>query len=208
MDERSVLPEEESIGDGRASTRKPWSRLAEALLLRDAIAAAHTGDGADALRELRSRRVFALALAGVIVGLGAKQAARAAWPPIDLAAGKPWRTSSTYAGFDPAHHRVDGIPTDIVLHTKKEPNPWVEIDLQAPVTVSFIMVRNRLDYGADRAIPMAVQVSTDGAAWREVVRTGQVFHTWTPRFNPVQARFVRLQVLKTTFLHLERVAVQ
>lgn len=214
MHDGSARPEGKSLGRDRAEPRTLWHRLVDVILLRSAIDAASEASvepGADptfGLRQLRNRRVFAVLLASVIVLLGTKEAARAAWPPVDLAAGKPWRTSSTYPGLNLAEHRVDGFPTDIILHTKKEPNPWVEIDLQAPLTVSSVVVRNRIDFGADRAIPMAVQVSTDGAAWREVVRTEQVFHTWTPRFEPVQARFVRLQVLKTTYLHLERIAVQ
>lgn len=153
----------------------------------------------------RARVAFAVVLALLILVLGAVETWRAVFPPTDIAAGRPIRLSSQYPGFKPGF--VDGQATDIVLHTRLEDMPWAEVDFAAPVTVSSVVVRNRSDYGLERATPMVIEVSNDGSKWTEVARTTRIFHTWRAQFAPVSARLLRVKVLKKTYLHLERLSV-
>jgi hypothetical protein len=124
----------------------------------------------------------------------------------DLAAGKPFRLSSTWPGWAAcvANNGCNGL----LLHTETENNPWVEIDLGARQEVHRIEVINRGDCCADRATPLAVEVSTDGSSWSEVARSVQDFGSWKTNFPPHVARYVRLRVLKRSVLHLQAIAVR
>ena len=79
----------------------------------------------------------------------------------NLAAGKPFRLSSTFSGWAGcvANNGCNGL----MFHTETENNPWVEIDLGAPKKVRRIEVINRGDCCADRATPLVAEVSTDRA---------------------------------------------
>ena len=57
------------------------------------------------------------------------------------------------------------------------------------------------------AVPLVLEVSDDGASWREVIRRPDVFATWYPTFPAQKARYVRLRVDRISTLHLEAVRV-
>jgi len=165
-------------------------------------------------RELRRARrsfVVRLALLGAMflaaLVVGATRLAPLLLGP-DLAAGKPWKTSSSLATCDPAHASCGGRVTVILFHTVEEDSPWFEIDLTAPKQVHRVEVRNRLDCCEDRAVPLVVEVSLDETTWTTVARREEVFARWTASFAPTQARYVRLRVPRKTFLHLEEVVVR
>jgi hypothetical protein len=124
----------------------------------------------------------------------------------NLAQGKPFRTSSTWSGWTAcvANAGCNGL----MLHTETENNPWVEIDLGTPTKVHRIEVINRGDCCADRATPLAVEVSTDRAGWTQVARSDQDFGSWKTNFPARTARYVRLRVLKRSVLHLQAIAVR
>jgi hypothetical protein len=125
----------------------------------------------------------------------------------DLAVGKPWRASSTWADCDPVAGRCGGAKTLVFFHTKEDASPWIEYDLGAPSAVSSVFVRNRTDSVPDRAIPLLVEVSDDQKAYREVARRETTFRTWRAEFPGQRARYVRLRVPRRTSLHLERVSI-
>ena len=124
----------------------------------------------------------------------------------NLAAGKPFRLSSSFSGWAAcvANNGCNGL----MFHTETEPNPWVEIDLGAPTKVRRVEVINRGDCCADRATPLVVEVSTDRAAWTPVARRNEPFGSWTATFPARVARYVRLTVPKRTVLHLQAIAVR
>jgi hypothetical protein len=126
----------------------------------------------------------------------------------DLAAGKPWRASSSYETCKPQEHTCGSARTDIFFHTVEEQEPWVEIDLKAPAGFSVVEVTNRSDCCPDRAVPLVVEVSNDQQKWREVARRTDTFAEWRAKFKPQKARYVRLRALRRTLLHLEKVAVR
>jgi len=154
----------------------------------------------------QKRRIRLLLLVAPGVGLPLVAMAGVLWPP-DLAKGKPWRTSSTYAICHPKEFECAGVTTDIFFHTNVERNPWFEYDFGEPLAFSALAVRNRLDYGLERAVPLVAEVSNDGKSFHEVARRQDWFTTWRPSFPRQHARYLRLRVLGNSALHLTSVAV-
>lgn len=136
--------------------------------------------------------LVALCLTGLIVG------ARRLLAPTDLAAGKPWHTSSQLSA---------AYTAKILFHTNEEMNPWFEIDLEASKTIKGLQVINRRPANQDRAVPLIAEVSDDRSTWREVARQETPFAIWEPRFPASKARYVRLRVPRVTMFHLEAVKV-
>lgn len=127
--------------------------------------------------------------------------------PRDLAAGKPWRTSSIGIVCTPEKGDCGGVSTDILFHTKEEQDPWFEYDLGTATDFSSLVVKNRTDFGPDRAVPLIAEVSNDDKNFREVARRDMVFGTWRPQFPKQHARYVRLRVPRKSILHLEQIEV-
>lgn len=193
--------------------RSEAERLAEARRVRRGVAAIQEPLARDygelaALRRRRGRR-----LGGFLLGTAAVLTAAVAgiWTLArgeDLAQGKPWRTSSTYVVCQPERKLCGHMRTEIFFHTKDDDSPWLEIDLLRVEEVGAVEVKNRTDYGPDRAIPLLIELSTDGKKYWQVAEQATIFTEWTARFEPVSARYVRLRVPRKTFLHLERVSVR
>lgn len=158
----------------------------------------------DWAKTKRLLRLFAFATACLIpVALTI-----ALWPPKpDLAKGKPWHTSSIGIECHPEKSECGGVTTDILFHTKLEPNPWFEYDFGAPIAFSSLTIRNRSDYGPERAVPLVVEVSNDDKKFQEIARRNDSFSTWKPSFPTQHARYLRLRVARESMLHLEAIQV-
>jgi hypothetical protein len=161
------------------------------------------------IRRLRwqrwSRVIGILLLIGAVV-FGVQWGVRRVVRGPNLARGKAWRTSSTYAVCDPAHRSCAGV-NDLFFHTQDEDQPWFEIDLGAPTSVRRVEITNRRDCCEERSVPLVVELSNDRAQWREVARRKDSFTQWTAEFPKSSTRFVRLRVARRTVFHLEGVAV-
>jgi hypothetical protein len=161
----------------------------------------------------RLQRQRGLRLGGVLLPLAALlivatfATAKAIVGP-DLAAGKPWRTSSTQEICNPDKGLCGGAPTYIFFQTREEANPWYEVDLVTPKRVHRVEIVNRRDTGQDRALPLVVEVSLDGKRYFKVAERTEPFSTWNATFEPVETRYVRVSVAKQSILHLERVSVR
>ena len=132
----------------------------------------------------------------------------ALWPPKpDLAKGKPWHASSIGIECHPEKSDCGGVTTDIFFHTKVEANPWFEYDFGSPLAFSSLTIRNRSDFGPERAVPMVVEVSNDDKTFHEIASRTDSFSTWKPSFPTQHARYLRLRVTRETCLHLEAVKV-
>jgi hypothetical protein len=125
----------------------------------------------------------------------------------DLAVGKPWVASSTWGGG--CESPLQDCPGDgnYFVHTQPENEPWFELDLRSPQTISGVQVVNRVDCCTERAVPLVLEVSTDHKKWREVIRSTQPFREWKASFASVTARWVRLRIPKYGTLHLKRVRI-
>ena len=160
------------------------------------------------LRLLQTLRL-GLLLAFALAGAGAVSYGAHFWlVGPDLAAKRPFRTSSTLYECDPDAGECGGAPTRAFFHTKEEDNPWVEIDLGSIRQVRSVEVGNRSDQAGERALPLLVELSTDGNLYRAVGERSQPFTTWTLEFERQPARFVRLTARRRTILHLEYVRVR
>lgn len=154
-----------------------------------------------------------------------------AWSPLDLslpnlALGKLATQSSVSEwsrGATPekdAGNAVNGQPSqDYGCHTDNDPNPWWMVDLASTARVSFIRIFNRdfiPDWMQRRASPLLVEASVDGKVWTLLLRTeqGHLFGgysggaplVWSSS-EPVEARFVRISILRKEYLHLAEVEI-
>lgn len=100
------------------------------------------------------------------------------------------------------------------FHTALQLNPWWQVDLEALCAVEGITLYNHLGQ-KDRAANLNITVSTDGQAWNCVHarRGGQAFGgidgdpLRIAFAEPLQARFIRVEAVGYTFLHLDQVEV-
>ena len=163
------------------------------------------------IARIQASRVFrlggvalgVLALIGALVWGGT----RFVQPP-DLLPGKPWRASSAYKNFNVGAHQVDGNSTQVFFHTNEETNAWIEFDLQKPTQFRSVTLKNRTDCCSERAVPLVIESSDDRNHWTELARKSDDFRSWTAKFAPKTARYVRIRTLKRTWLHLEGVNVR
>ncbi|HEX3776197.1 MAG TPA: discoidin domain-containing protein [Polyangiaceae bacterium] len=128
----------------------------------------------------------------------------------DLAYNRPWHASSAFAlagggCISPKQECADG--PNFFFHTQEEREPWVEFDLGANQRFSTVNVVNRSDCCVERAAPLVLEVSSDHEKWKQIARRDKEFATWVAQFPPVEARWVRLRVLKQTFFHLAQVHI-
>jgi hypothetical protein len=151
------------------------------------------------IRATRFLRLGALTLALLLVVWGGY---RLSLGP-NLLAGKPFRTSSSWSGCS-----SDPGCQALLFHTDPEFNPWVEFDLGAPKTFRRLEVTNRTDCCADRTIPLVAETSDDRVNWKEISRRDTEFSTWTVKFAPRTARYLRLRVARHSTFHLKDVALR
>jgi hypothetical protein len=158
-------------------------------------------------REGRVRPLVAI-VAAVLVVLAVAFAAKRALTSPDLAAGKEFTASSAFSGFAQAGKVNVPVEYDVFAHTREEESPWIRVDLGAVESARTIEIQNRADCCRERAIPLVVEVSEDGNAWREVGRRDEDFRDWTIAMPSTRLRFVRASVPRRTFLHLARISVR
>ncbi|MBL8938797.1 MAG: discoidin domain-containing protein [Archangium sp.] len=127
--------------------------------------------------------------------------------PTDIAEGKPWVASSSWATCTPKAGRCGPLTSRILFHTLDDDSPWFRIDLGEPKTMSGATIINRSDDVPERAVPLLIEVGDDGSTFREVARRESQFSVWRASFDPVKARFVRVRVPRKTWLHLEAVKI-
>ena len=119
--------------------------------------------------------------------------------------GHRFRASSGAWGFPAAGTVGDHRDFGLFFHTAEEESPWVEIDLGELRDVDRVMVENRDDMGAERALPLVVELGDTARHYHEVARRVEAFDRWTATFPKQQTRYVRLLVPRRTTLHLKNV---
>lgn len=102
---------------------------------------------------------------------------------------------------------VDGNRKSMGIHTNKGQGQWASIDLGKTETIDEVRVYNRRDCCQHRAIPLRIEVSSNGADYVTVSRRDTVFDDWTATFPAVQARYVRVLNESNNVLHLAEVEV-
>ena len=183
--------------------------------LRGALDAAVTqhrrGVEVRSLTHIRAARVGRVAgLAVLIVWLLVSLATRLFSPP-NLARGKPVSASSRYPGTPDGTGLVDGdTGGTYAIHTNREAEAWVMVDLQGSHPIATVKVYNRGDGWFDEGLPLAVEFSDDGVTWQQVaVRTEHFDQSppWRVDAAGRSARFVRLRVSGTGIVALGELEV-
>ncbi len=153
-------------------------------------------------------RLGLVAAGGALVLLGLLALGQRLATGPNLAASAKWKASSSLIVCHPEKMDCGGTRTAIFFHTAEEDSPWIEYDLGSAKRISRVFVRNREDFGRERAVPLVVELSTDRKKWVEVGKMSEPFDTWTAQFASTDARYVRLRVTKRTYLHLETVEIR
>ncbi|NQV33473.1 MAG: SUMF1/EgtB/PvdO family nonheme iron enzyme, partial [Phycisphaeraceae bacterium] len=109
---------------------------------------------------------------------------------------------------------VDGIKSGAFgFHTQRQKDPWWQVDLQKACALDRVLVFNRSG-AQERARYLTLQVSPDGLAWQDVYKhDGIIFggsfdkKPLTIPLKDCTARFVRIQITDSTWMHLSEVEV-
>ena len=127
----------------------------------------------------------------------------------DLAAAAHWRVSSHFEGYggDGVGFQTRGAGGNVFFHTVEEPAPWIDFDLGQSTTIYRVVVNNRTDCCGERTVPLILEVSDDDATWTAIAERADTFVSWEARFRARAARYVRLRIPRSSFLHLERVEI-
>jgi F5/8 type C domain len=164
------------------------------------------------LERIWVRRVLHVLSVLVVVGcvvLGIRQLSLLSQRRNDLSARATWTTSSRYpqGGCESPRQECPG-GENYFFHTGQETDPWVMFDLGKERHISAVEIDNRLDCCTERAVPLAVAVSTDKRSWREVARRTTEFTNWRESFDSVRVRYVKIHVPQpSAILHLSRVRI-
>lgn len=152
---------------------------------REALTLVLAKCGSQAMRQKAQEQLGAMPVAGA-----------------DVAFGKPVRTSCPQQGDKAPWKAVDGVLTrDSAWFGNQWPS-WFSVDLEEPQTIDAI--RPVFYWDGRRSYAYTLEVSDDGANWRQVVdmsgntrpATEQgVSHVLAP---PVRARHVRLNILRNS----------
>jgi HEAT repeat protein len=118
---------------------------------------------------------------------------------VNLAQGKPVKTSVAHEGNNVPERAVDGnTDRDAAWFGQRWPC-WLEVDLQKPEKIEAVQAFFYHD-GA-RYYQYTLSVSTDGKEYKQVADAGKNTTPATPegvvhKFEPVEARYVRIHILK------------
>ncbi|MET0391475.1 MAG: discoidin domain-containing protein [Polyangiales bacterium] len=156
-------------------------------------------------RWVRIGVLFAIIIGAALALNGALQ--RTIQGP-DLAAGKPWRTSSKAFDCHPKEMECGGARSAMLFHTNEDDKPWMEVDLGSPQSISRVEVVNREDCCLERAAPLVIEVSSDQKKWTQVAKRAETFREWEATFKSTTARYVRARVDRKSILHLIRLTVR
>lgn len=102
---------------------------------------------------------------------------------------------------------VDGNRRNLGFHTKKLKDQSATIDLGSVKIIRSVEVYNRIDCCRARAVPLRLELSTNGVEYTTIERQNKSFLSWTVTVPEVAARFVRLSHEGENFFHLAEVEV-
>jgi hypothetical protein len=82
------------------------------------------------------------------------------------------------------------------VHTRTEPNPWVQVDLGELLPIREVRVFNRAEaIYQDNILPLVLELSDDGRAFTDVARRDEVFtqdKPWIIKLSGRKARYIRV----------------
>jgi hypothetical protein len=172
------------------------------------LAAPLEEDAHRARRVRRARRLRASLAALLVLLLTAWFAPRWFARP-NLALHRPVVVTNSDPDFDiDPTQVVDGDELNLGFHTNTDPDNMLTIDLGSVKSLHRVEVYNRFDCCQDRAVPLTLQLSSDGSAYTTAAHQTKTFQRWTATLPPkTRARFVRLVHENSEFFHLAEVEV-
>jgi hypothetical protein len=102
---------------------------------------------------------------------------------------------------------VDGNRSNLGFHTDVGMGHHVTIDLGQVHRIRQVVVYNRADCCPERAVPLALELSTDGQTFRQVAQRLDPFERWRVKLAPTDTRYVRLALMSGAYFHLAEVEV-
>ncbi len=101
------------------------------------------------------------------------------------------------------------------FHTGLDERPWWQVDLGQVEQVTQVLIYNRADGAAERALQLEVQLSEDAQQWRTVYQHDGTAFLGATDAAPLRvvcppqsaARYVRIELPGRTHLHLDEVQV-
>jgi hypothetical protein len=130
-----------------------------------------------------------------------------------ISAGASYKTSSQFDPETGSNRLLDaGDGQDaFAFHTQSEAEPNVVVDLKQARDIVGVTILNRADSRQDiedRAASLAMWLSDDAMHWRCVWKAGVAKPAWSFALDqPQRARYVKLGLRDTNFLHLKRVRI-
>ena len=109
-------------------------------------------------------------------------------------------------GVDPSQV-LDGQRTNLGFHTTEGERKSVTIDLGSLQSIHRVDVFNRVDCCLERAVPLTLEVSRDGKAFRRILVRLDPFALWKAEFPRTTARYVRLVQQQNAPFHLAEIEV-
>jgi hypothetical protein len=102
---------------------------------------------------------------------------------------------------------VDGDRSNLGFHTECRANQHVTVDLGSVKDISSVVVYNRADCCQERAVPLTLQLSTDGQKYTPVKEQREQFDKWAIDSVNQKARYVRLLNASNNCFHLSELEV-
>lgn len=126
----------------------------------------------------------------------------------NLALNRPVEVSSRclHFGVEPSQV-VDGKRRNLGFHGGEKGRDVVTVDLGAVRRVHRVDVFNRLDCCQERAVPLRLEVSSDGRSFRTLLVRIDPFYLWKAEFPDTDARYVRLAQDQDAAFHLAEIEV-
>ena len=120
---------------------------------------------------------------------------------LNVARGKPATSSAPSEGEHKPEHAVDGDTDRGSAWWGRGTPMWFQVDLGKPITIGAVRIYFYWD--GRRYYQYTVEVSLDGKTWQRVVDESRNTTPSTPKgfarmFPPVQARYVRVHILKNS----------
>lgn len=189
----------------RARLSQPLSRdqLSQELSGVDALITEHKLASRDGLAQRRAHLLLIVALAAIATLL----------IPIFAYFRYPsdryeWRASSSTRGYASSGFLGQLDAFALIVHTGYQAEPWVEIDLEKTRTIKRVIIRQRLECCQDQGIPMVIEIAGEDKQWRQIAEKTTSFDSWSARFSPQAARWVRIRsTAKSTAIQLREVRI-
>lgn len=133
-----------------------------------------------------------------------------------------YSVSSTYPGYEKKSCLLTGsedlhvarllstqvIAPEFAFHTQLQDRPNIVIDLGRNCLVDSLVIENRRRQLQERAQGLTVSVSANKADWKQIKAFTQTPTVWNIKLSePIEARYVKLELAATNYFHLAHVSV-